>query len=238
MKCCGDLDSYNRRVDASNRLKNHIDFLRPNAPIVVLGDFNDELERSIAGGRPSPYQNFVDDVDDYAFLTKPLNDQNIGTFCSNAACTGGSTLDHILITDELFTAYEVNSSTRYEELLTSLDRYTSTTSDHLPVFARFNFGVSTAVDTEAVPNTLTVAPAFPNPFRESTTLTYTLSRPGPVDVAVFDLLGRRVATLDEGTHPLGTHRAVWNAAALSPGLYLLRLTTAEAMHTQPLVRLR
>jgi len=237
MKAFGDLDSYNRRVDASNRLKNNIDFLRPNDPIVVLGDMNDELLRSIAGGRTSPYQNFVDDTAAYAFLTLPLDQQNIDTFCGNSSCSTGSTLDHILITDELFSAYEASSSARFEELLTSITGYTASTSDHLPVFARFDFATGTAVEASEIPSAM-VAPAYPNPFHARTTLTYTLSRPGPVEVAVFDLLGRRVATLAEGKRPPGRHRIVWEADTLPPGMYLLRLSTAEAIHTQPVVRIR
>lgn len=238
MKAFGDLASYNRRVEASNRIKNHIDFLRPGDPIVVLGDMNDELGRSIAPGRTSPYQNFLDDTANYAFLTLSLDQQNIGTYCSNPTCSSGSTLDHILITDELFSAYEASSSARFDELLNNITGYTATTSDHLPVIARFNFAVGTSVETETVPTSLTVEPAYPNPFRTATALTYTLSRSGPVDVAVFDLLGRRVATLAEGIRPAGRHRAVWEAATLPPGLYLLRLTTAEAVHTQRVVRVR
>lgn len=236
MKCCGDTASYERRVDASRRLKNHIDFLRPGDPIVVLGDFNDELGRSIAGGRTSPYQNFLDDTADYAFLTQPLDQQNIATFCGSSSCSTGSTLDHILITNELFAVYEANSTTRFDELLDSITGYTSSTSDHLPVFARFDFATGTAVETSAIPSALMVEPAYPNPFHAHTTLTYTLSRPGPVEVAVFDLLGRHVATLAEGIYPAGQHRAVWEAATLPAGLYLLRLTTAEATHTQRVVR--
>ena len=238
MKAFDDLDSYNRRVDASNRLKNHIDFLRPNAPMVVLGDMNDELGRSIAAGRVSPYQNFLDDSANYAFLTLPLDEQNIDTFCNNSSCSSGSTLDHILITDELFAAYEASSSARFDALLDSITGYTSSTSDHLPVFARFDFATGTTVETSDIPSALMVEPAYPNPFHATTTLTYTLSRPSPVEVAVFDLLGRRVATLAEGIRPAGQHRAVWEAATLPPGLYLLRLTTAEAIHTQGVVRVR
>ncbi len=63
MKAFSDPDSYQRRVDASVRLKNHIDFTSlDNEQVVVLGDFNDELERSTSAGRTSPYNNFVTDL--------------------------------------------------------------------------------------------------------------------------------------------------------------------------------
>ncbi|MFQ5570459.1 MAG: endonuclease/exonuclease/phosphatase family protein [Rhodothermales bacterium] len=239
MKCCGDSSSYTRRLEASQRLKNRIDFtLLDREPVVVLGDFNDELGQSISGGRTSPYQNFLADSTDYAFLTLPLDQQNIGTFCNNALCTSGSTLDHILITDELFTAYEAGSADRFDELVSSISNYRSSTSDHLPVFARFRFGTRTDVEAEAVPAAVAVRPAYPNPFRRSSTLAYTLSRPVAVRVEVFDLLGRRVATLVDGFQATGEHRATFDAGDLPPGLYLMRFRAGDVVHVQRVVHLR
>ena len=43
----------------------------------------------------------------------------------------------------------------------------------------------------------------PNPFRSATSLGYDMARAGTVDLAVFDALGRRVATLDEGSRAPG-----------------------------------
>lgn len=236
MKCCGDQASYDRRAEAARRLKTNIDFLRPTAPIILLGDFNDELGFSIAGGQPSPYLNFVDDAARYAFLTLPLDQQNIGTFCNNATCSSGSTLDHILVTDELFSAYEPGSTARYEELVTSISSYAATTSDHLPVFARFRFDTNTSVETGDVPEALVVQPAYPNPFRERTTLTYTLPHAAHVHAAVFDLLGRRVATPADGMQPPGEHRLVFDAADVPAGLYLIRFASGPSVRIQGVVR--
>ena len=48
MKCCSDNASYLRRVEAAQRLKNNLDFLPQKYPIIILGDFNDELIVSFA----------------------------------------------------------------------------------------------------------------------------------------------------------------------------------------------
>lgn len=239
MKAFDDLDSYNKRVNAASRLKNHIDFGTLNRePVIVLGDLNDELGRSIAAGQPSPYDNFVQDTTHYSFLTKGLDEANVHTFCNNSTCSSGSTLDHLLITEELVPHYEANSVARYTELTTAISSYTSTTSDHLPVFARFAFKGTVATEAPRYPATLRIEAAWPNPFRQQVQVAYTLDRPGPIRLAVVDVLGRTVAVLAEGLAPGGTHEVVWEAAAWPPGLYLLRLTTPTDTQAHPLVHLR
>jgi endonuclease/exonuclease/phosphatase family metal-dependent hydrolase len=218
MKAFDDQASYERRVEAAQRLKNHIDFLRPNDPILVLGDFNDELEASITAGRPSPYLNFVDDTAHYAFLTVPLDQRDEGTYCDNSLCTAGSTIDHLLITDELFPLYETDSAARFEELVTSLSGYVTTTSDHLPVFARFRLDTSTAVEDDAMPPDAARAALIgnaPNPFRDATTITFSLPHAGPVELTVYNVLGQRILT----------RRAVYGA----PGLHAMTIEATDGM---------
>lgn len=65
---------------------------------------------------------------------------------------------------------------------------------------------------------------FPNPFNPATTIAYTVPRSGWVSLTVVDMLGRRVATLDEGLRSHGLHTAVWNASSSPSGTYFCRLT--------------
>jgi catechol 1,2-dioxygenase len=50
----------------------------------------------------------------------------------------------------------------------------------------------------------------PNPFRESTTIRYSLLAPAHVDVVVFSMLGGRVRTLSSGISQPGEHRVGWD----------------------------
>lgn len=63
----------------------------------------------------------------------------------------------------------------------------------------------------------------PNPFRQATTLSYTLPVAGPVSVEVYDLLGRRVARQAYRYRAAGTHPWVFEAPQAA-GQYLVRLT--------------
>lgn len=72
---------------------------------------------------------------------------------------------------------------------------------------------------------------FPNPFRETTTISYEVPRPGDVTLEVFDLLGRKVATLVDGRVSAGSHRVTFEPGPLSGGVYLYRLKAGDAVRT-------
>ena len=75
---------------------------------------------------------------------------------------------------------------------------------------------------------------FPNPSAGSVAFTYTLAEPSEVTLAVYDLLGRRVATLVKEPQSAGTHEVDWVGAALPSGPYVLRLDANGEVHTRRL----
>jgi hypothetical protein len=70
---------------------------------------------------------------------------------------------------------------------------------------------------EAEAPVLDLAPVAPNPASSQATLTFSLSRKGPVRLAVFDVSGRLVRRLDDGELSAGPHTRVWNGADESGG---------------------
>ena len=69
---------------------------------------------------------------------------------------------------------------------------------------------------------------YPNPFHSITTLPFSLNRPAQVDLAIFDVLGRRVRTLAKGVFPEGRHAVEWEGSSdsgqsLPGGIYFYRL---------------
>ena len=63
----------------------------------------------------------------------------------------------------------------------------------------------------------------PNPTTGQSTIRYQVRSAGPLAVRVYDVQGRLVATLAEGTHTAGTHSVVWDAAGLASGTYFYRI---------------
>ena len=65
---------------------------------------------------------------------------------------------------------------------------------------------------------------YPNPFNPSTVLRYDLPRRSAVQIAVFNILGERVAMLADGIVDAGSHEERFNASGLATGVYLARMT--------------
>ena len=74
------------------------------------------------------------------------------------------------------------------------------------------------------PSRFTLLPPYPNPFNAATTLTLLLPRRGYVKVDVTDLLGRKVAVLEDGVLAAGEKRLVFNVGSLASGTYFIRAT--------------
>ena len=70
---------------------------------------------------------------------------------------------------------------------------------------------------------------FPDPFTDATNVSYSLPAAAPVLLTVHDMLGRRVATLDNGMREAGSHALVLRGDNLASGVYLLRLDTGAAV---------
>ncbi|MFT4606273.1 MAG: hypothetical protein ACI9W4_003023, partial [Rhodothermales bacterium] len=73
---------------------------------------------------------------------------------------------------------------------------------------------------------------FPDPFTVATNIRYSLPATAPVLLTVHDMLGRRVAILDDGMRDAGSHTAVLQGEGLASGVYLLRLDTGATVKFQ------
>ena len=104
-------------------------------------------------------------------------------------------------------------------------------------------GTLAVVPEREVPKTTAFARALPNPFAGSTTLSFSLAKTGTVELAIYSVDGRRVATLENGTLPAGPHNATWNGTdaggrLVRPGVYYARLGSAEGRFARALVLIR
>lgn len=101
---------------------------------------------------------------------------------------------------------------------------------HMPNF-QFNFHVYgheefiDAVEAPAArPGTATLAGVWPNPFNPTARVEYDLPAAGRVELALYDLLGRRAALLESGQRAAGAHAAVLDGSRLASGVYVVRLS--------------
>jgi hypothetical protein len=78
----------------------------------------------------------------------------------------------------------------------------------------------------------------PNPFNPTTTFSFDLPEASEVRLDVYDVLGRRVATLVDASLPAGSHYTVWDASGFPSGMYFGRLITERSTISSKVVLLR
>jgi nitrous oxidase accessory protein NosD len=137
------------------------------------------------------------------------------------------------------------SSTSTTFMLTQAD----TDNPDASYFAQITNGCGTLTDIDP-PHGFDVAPVsfalegnYPNPFRTQTTLQFDLPEPVDVTLSVYDVMGRRVATLVQERLPAGSHDITWqgrgqNGQALASGVYFMRLTAGDRTATRRLTIVR
>ncbi len=148
---------YRQRKYDVEVLKDSLDAQFPKENIIIAGDFNDDVDETvsvISSTKESSYKKYIDDAERWQALTKALSDDGYRSYVSQE-----NVIDHILISNELKSSY-LSNSVGVSLPFTFLKNYTSTTSDHLPVFARFQFIVP---PTATEPALGINARVFPNP---------------------------------------------------------------------------
>ena len=83
----------------------------------------------------------------------------------------------------------------------------------------------------------------PNPARTGTTIQFVLASPTEVALDVFDVAGRKVASLEDGLMESGPHDAPWDLTdetgnAVASGVYFYRLETGDETLTRKLIVVR
>lgn len=106
----------------------------------------------------------------------------------------------------------------------------------LNISATQNYGL--AAGDEELPLMLALKQNYPNPFNPETVIEYELPQTVHVRLAVYDMTGRTVAVLFDGARPQGRYTERFNAAGLSTGTYIYRLTAGEKSQTKIMTLVR
>ncbi len=81
-----------------------------------------------------------------------------------------------------------------------------------------------------VPEGFKLLPSYPNPFNPNTTIKYQIPEAGKVTLKIFDVTGRLVTTLIDGTQNAGSFQYRWNAANAASGIYFLKLEYSTSVN--------
>jgi endonuclease/exonuclease/phosphatase family metal-dependent hydrolase len=153
-KCCGDgtlntndpNDEENRRLTAVTLLKQYIDSLFTKKRVIVVGDLNDILTDASSN---NVFQTLIDDTANYVFADMQIaqgsnNDWSYPTWPSH--------LDHVLITNEMFTDFAKSNSEirtiKIDNYMSNWYAYENNISDHRPVGLKLATSNTTSVFEE------------------------------------------------------------------------------------------
>lgn len=106
----------------------------------------------------------------------------------------------------------------------------------VPVTLNVNDAVSN--EKESLPNRVSLYQNYPNPFNPTTNIQFELAESSEVNLQVFDLTGRKVATLVNGKQSAGQQTVQFDASALASGVYIYKLTTPSQTINRKMVLIK
>lgn len=143
------------RKRSSEALKEYLDENFKNRNVVVLGDWNDDVDVSIYNNQTTPFIKFVQDNDKYIFVTQPLSLAG-----ERSTVSYNNVIDHQCISKSMH-FYYISNTTKIFYLNSIVSNYSNTTSDHYPVISKYDFsrksGSTNALQAENID-------AFQSPF--------------------------------------------------------------------------
>ncbi len=119
-----------------------------------------------------------------------------------------------------------------------------TVSGYSPVGV-FNTNGVTGVENQGgeLPKEFAVMQNYPNPFNPTTTIKYQLPQAAHVTIAVYNILGKEIATLVNGNVEAGYHSVIWNGtnnsgAKVNSGVYFYRVSTNSNVAVKKMLLLK
>ncbi|MBC9796105.1 endonuclease [Sinomicrobium weinanense] len=140
----GAQSRYDMRKYDVEMLKDSLDAMYADANLVVLGDYNDDVDETVADGvntTTTTYETYVNDMAGYNVVSLSLSEENFRSYVFRE-----NMIDHIMVSNELNDNF-IDGSVRVGYEFYDSD-YTNTTSDHFPVSARFRMQALELARTE------------------------------------------------------------------------------------------
>jgi hypothetical protein len=96
---------------------------------------------------------------------------------------------------------------------------------------------------KVIPDQVELRGNYPNPFSQQTTITYALPEQQQHRLEVYDVMGRRIAVLEDGRKSAGVHHVRWNGQSqgdrpVASGVYLVRLKAEQSTQTKKMTVVR
>jgi hypothetical protein len=102
------------------------------------------------------------------------------------------------------------------------------------------FAAGTSAEVQSPPSQVTLSQNYPNPFNTMTTVSFSIPERAFATLSVYNLQGKRIRTLLNGTSEAGSNQTVWDGTdsygnPVSSGVYFYRLQTGGKVLTRKMV---
>ena len=221
-KCCGDGilnmsdsgDEETRRYQANLLLKTYIDQNFSSENVILLGDLNDDIAET---SQNNVFQMFIEDSQNYLFADIEIA---TGTSANWSFPNWPSHLDHLLITNELFSEFENENSEvktiKIDDYLSGWSEYDQNISDHRPVALKLY--MDSSLGTTNISDDNAIFWNTPNPFKDQTVFKLNeLSENQRIEI--YTALGQKITTL----YKIGVNTITWNSENFTNGIYIAKL---------------
>jgi hypothetical protein len=95
-----------------------------------------------------------------------------------------------------------------------------------------------AKENNSTISTFSLLQNYPNPFNPVTTINYSVAKSSLVTITVYNILGKKVATLFNELKNTGNYSVEFNTDQLASGIYLYRMQAGNFMATKKMILLR
>ena len=93
-------------------------------------------------------------------------------------------------------------------------------------------------ESDGIPKEFALKQNYPNPFNPSTTIRIALPERSHAAIEIYDILGRRVATLANRDFQPGYHLLQWQCESCAAGIYFVQMRTEEFVQTRKMLLVR
>jgi hypothetical protein len=91
----------------------------------------------------------------------------------------------------------------------------------------YNYSNQVFADFDFIPDQVTLAQNFPNPFNPTTTIKYSIPVEANVKLVVYNSIGEKVSELVNSVQATGNYQVTWNAIDFASGIYFYALEVSD-----------